>query len=283
MTVTSVKEVWQGRDADTDGEVRTYTRLFRVLTNNKFDEGFTVGSSPLLPALGSLYPQDSFAWCQKLSPRQESFSPFVWMVTASYSSQVEVSENPLNDPADIEWGGDQFQRPAVKDRDGNGIVNSAGEFFDPPLMMDDSRNFVSVKKKLAVVPTWILNYKDAINSDSFEVDGITVAQGLAKMQRVHVSSRIGERNGIQYRTVSMNIHLRREGWSLTALDQGFYRKDPSDSTKRIPCVNDDGSRATTPKLLDGNGAQLANPSLSNAVFIERDVYDELPFSSLPLS
>jgi hypothetical protein len=191
-----------------------------------------------------------------------------------------MAEDPTDDSAVITWGSEQFQRPAVFDRSGNFIVNSAGDPFDPPNMMDDSRRVVTVQKNLAVVPTWILDYQDAVNSDSFTVDGVTIGIGLAKMQTVTVGER-NRRNGTVFRTVSFTIHLQREGWLLRPLDAGFREiaygglvniKNPGD--EELPGA---------PVPLNGSGAALASPSFSTCVFLPFEVYATRAFSSLPLS
>ena len=71
-----------------------------------------------------------------------------WTVTAEYSSEFTLAENPTNDPATITWGSEQFQRVVVVDKEGDAVVNSAGDPFDPPIMADDSRRVVTVTKNL---------------------------------------------------------------------------------------------------------------------------------------
>ena len=50
----------------------------------------------------------------------------------------------------------------------------------------------------------------------------------------------------------------------------------------VQIINDgDGEEVTTPVLLDGNGAVLANPSPATAVFANYQVYEEKDFTVLP--
>jgi hypothetical protein len=168
----------------------------------------------------------------------------------------------------------------VFDRNGNFIVNSAGDPFDPPNMMDDSRRVVTVQKNLAVVPTWILDYQDAVNSDSFTIDGVTVAAGLAKMQTVTVGE-VQRRNGNTFRSVNFTIHLQREGWLLRPLDAGF-REIAYGGLVNIKNPGDD-ELPGAPVPLNGSGVSLASPSFSTCVFLSFEVYATRAFSSLPLS
>jgi len=281
MTITFKNEIPGGRQGKNSLGIRTYQRQFRLITDNKNDGPYAIGSHASLPRIGSVHPEDASAWCRELTV--ENDAPFAgWVVTANYSSERELSETPTSDPAVITWDSEQFQRPLIQDNTGDAVVNSAGDFFDPPPMIDDSRRVVSVQKNLTAVPTWILDYQDAVNSDQFTVDGVTIAIGTAKMQRVSVGQE-DIRNGTTFRQVTFTMHLQRDGWTMDILDAGFRRIDPGDSTKRIAISLDDGTEPTTPALLDGSGGLLSNPTPANAVFKTFSVYKTRAFSSLPLS
>lgn len=281
MAITYKGEIPAGRQGRNSLGIRTYQRQFRLVTDSRSDGPYAIGSHASLPRIGSVHPEDASAWCRELTVDNDE--PYVgWTVTANYSSERELSETPTSDPAVITWDSEQFQKPLIQDKDGDAVVNSAGDFFDPPAMMDDSRRVVTVQKNLTAVPAWILDYQDAVNSDSFSVDGVTIAIGTAKMQRVSVGAE-DIRNGIAFRQVTFTMHLQRDGWDMQILDAGFRRIDPGDSTKRIAISLDDGTEPATPALLDGSGGLLSNPTPANAVFKTFSVYKTRTFSSLPLS
>lgn len=277
MTITYLGE--NHAPATNDRGSRTYTRTFRLTTSAKTETAYDVGSHASLPVIGEVHPDDSNAFCTTLTP--DPTDPWRgWTVTAQYSDARTLAEDPTDDSAIITWGSEQFQKPVVFDRNGNFVVNSAGDPFDPPLMVDDSRRVVTVQKNLAVVPTWILDYQDAVNSDSFTVDGYLVGAGLAKMQSVTVGER-QRRNGTVFRTVTFTIHLQRDGWMLNALDAGF-RENVYGALANIR-NSDDGELPAAPVPLDGSGQALANPSFTTCVFLPFEVYATRAFSSLPLS
>lgn len=310
MGVTSIKEIHSGRDGAEelgrdDQEVRRYTRVFRVTTGSNYDGWYVISGSPSLPVIGAVYPSDPEAYCRRRRGRNESFSKQVWIVTCAYSTEKELEENPLNEPAEIEWDTEQFQRPYVKDKDGEGIVNSAGDAFDPAVDGDDSRWMATVQKNVAAVPTWLLEYRDAVNEDevtkdnpegTFEFDGLTIYPNEAKMQAIRIS-KWQERNDVNYRVLTMRIQFKYDerqhgvaeddavfkGWSRQTLDIGLRRKDPDDATKRIKCLDDEGREATSPMRLDGAGAQQADPTPANAKYITDDIYQRQPFAVLPLT
>lgn len=280
MTVTFKEEIAGGRSATNEQGRRSYTRTFRLSTDDEDDSAYDVGSDVNLPAIGDVYPDDSGAWCMSLNV--ENTDPWRgWTVTANYSSERELVTDPTSDPAIITWSSEQFQRPAIFDSAGNAICNSAGDPFDPPNMMDDSRRVVTVSKNVAVVPSWILDYQDAVNSDQFTVDGITVAIGLAKIQSVTVGER-QTRNGVNFRVVTFSIHLQKNGWLLEPLDAGFREHTYSGTIENIRNEGD-GELPSAPVPLDGAGAALADPSYTNNVFLSFSVYATQPFSALPLT
>jgi hypothetical protein len=207
-----------------------------------------------------------------------------WIVTAEYSSERELTENPTSEPAAITWTSEQFQKRAVIDKNGHAIVNSAGDPFDPPLMMDDSRRVVTIIKNLAVVPSWILTYQDAVNISSFTVDGITIGAGYAKVQSVTVGEK-QKRNGTAFRVVTLVMHLQKTGWAITHEDVGFREiGSASGYADRINILNTgDDERPTAPVPLDGAGAQQSDPVASSIVIRSFDVYEQKDFTVLPLS
>jgi hypothetical protein len=169
----------------------------------------------------------------------------------------------------------------VFDKNGDTINNSAGDPFDPPLMMDDSRRVISVSKNLAAHPTWILNYQDTVNSDSFTVRGVTYTAGQGKLQRVSISNELS-RNGTTYYVVQFEIHLQKNGWLLQPLDAGFRERDYSGDLINI--VNPgDNEEPSAPVPLDGAGTALDNPSFTNNVTLSFSVYETAAFSALPLT
>lgn len=288
MSVTSFKQIHHGRSGETSTKsgktIRTYTRTFRVVTNSNFDDAAVVQGDPRCPRVGNLYPWDRAAYCKSISPRNEGFSKRVWIVTATYSTEREITENPLHEAAEIDWNTEPYQRAYYKDRDGKAILNSAGDYYDPPVTGDDSRWVVTITKNLSSVPKWILGYRDAVNSDGCYIDGIYVAAGYAKIMAVRVS-KWQSRNEIWYRTLSLTIALSDIGWAREELDQGFREIDPTDTTKKKRRRIKDGSKyVCSPVLLDGSGHVLENPTPDSAKFNTHHIYREKAFGDvLPLN
>jgi hypothetical protein len=288
MTIVMQGVLPETREAANEKGIRTYSETYWLTTNQKTDGTYEVGSHPDLPTVGSVHHTDTGAWCTAVKPK--CVSGYVhFHVTCTFSSERELAEDPTDEPALTEWDGEQFQRPLVIDEDGNIVCNSAGDPFDPPEMIDDSRLISVTTKNLAAVPTWIINYSNAVNSDAFTLDGFSVGIGQAKMQTPKVSKPMS-RNGTTYREVQFTIHYRKEGWLSDIIDAGFRERVPgsgsgsgSESGLRNIRNPDDNELPAAPVPLDGNGSALDNPGPLNNVKRTFRGYRRLPFASLPLT
>ena len=280
MAFVSAKERFQDRTIDWSIEARKYSRTWLVETDDKNTSPVDVVYNVTIPKIGQAHPNDAFAYAESVSARPVQKTSRYFLVTVPYSTRTPRDIDPNNDAARVQWDSEQFQEVAVYDNGGELILNSAGDPFDPPAMKDMSRISATVKKNLTFVPTWLLDYPDAVNSDAFVLDNVDIPPRIAKIQKVTVAEDWQERNFIKFREVTFLIHFRPEKWLLEILDAGFREKD---ATKRKNMKNDgDAERPTAPIPLDGAGKMLADPSPSNATFLEFKVYDEKPFSILPL-
>lgn len=277
MTVTYLGEIPEARKAQNLRGVRTYSRAFHFSTSQDSEDAWDVGSHPDAPVIGSTFRD---AWCISSTPQCVS-GRFAWRIDAEYSSEHEVTEDPTAEPARITVSTEQFQKPFVIDKFGNKVNNSAGDPFDPSVPIDDSRRIISVSKNLAAHPSWILDYQDTVNSDSFTVRGITYAAGKGKLQRVSISDELS-RNGTTYFVVQFEIHLQKNGWLVNILDAGFRERD-YDGTLINILNPGDNEEPSAPVPLDGAGHQLENPSFTNNVTLSFTAYDTAVFSALPLT
>ncbi len=280
MAIISVKEIWDGRGGD--GDVRSgrrHARVFRVKTNSNFDSDVDATFSGT-PIFGDRHPDDDAAFCQNVRADSVAFSPRVWIVTCSYSTEQELVSDPLSDPTRFIWGTEQFQRPYFKDRNGNAILNSAGDPFFPPIMGDDSRTSVTMTKNVSAVPAWFLLTRDKLNSAAVSINGISVGKERAKIQKVSAGDQ-QFRGNIAYFTIGVTMHVQDESWQKSIQDAGFRKLDPDDSTERVKIKDNNGEDVSTPALLNGSGAVLSDPSPSNAKFKDFDIYGTFDFTELP--
>mgnify|MGYP006266280633 CR=1 FL=1 len=290
MSITYYGIIKRSASQDRNG-IRRAVDVHQFVTDAAmFPNGATpydIGRNSYCPRIGQPYSGDPFSWCIDVNI-ELSAPKHGWTVTASYSSEREISENPLDEPAKITWGSENFQEVAVADINGKLVLNSAGDPFDPPLMKDFSRRTATVTKNVSSVPSWFFQYEDAVNSSAFSIGGLTVATGKALCKKTSVSV-AKVRNGIVYYEVTTELHFSKKGWKARGLDAGFRYKyfSTADSEYRradIVTTNEQGveEKPTAPVPLDGNGQIIKDPTPSNCVFLEFDICEALDFSQLPL-
>ena len=283
MSVVSTKEIHDGRgggdDLENDGGKSNATRQFRVITNSAYDGADTVLQS--CDNLGVVHPSANWLYVKTRRAKNHSKSKLVWTVTLTYTSHWERTENPFAQPAEVSWNTETSQENAYKDITDEAILNSAGDYYEDGVPVDAARWVAKVKKNIPFMPSWINNYRDAINSDNFWLDGLAIGARTAKLSGISVGVRVYQ-NGIWFRQIDMTIKIK-ESWAFSILDQGLRRiVDTGDGDRLEKCLNEDGTAATKPCLLDGSGAQLTTPTPSTAVFNTHYIYPELPFSALPI-
>lgn len=268
------------RSAKNSKGKRTYTHVHKLNVGSKAEaKEYLVGSNTSLPVIGSVHPDDPYAYCVSLSVDMVTMYAD-WQVTAEYEqNEWIVNENPLDDDAAIDWDGENYEEPMLIDNAGDAVLNSAGDFFQN-LMRERTRRVVTITKNIAAIPSWIIDSEDAVNSSAFLLDGFSVPAGKAKL----AAPRIGRwqtRNNISFREMTMKITLNRDGWNAAPLDAGFRYRNGSSELVKI--VSDDGTDITQAAPLNGSGGVLSNPTPSTAVFLDFDVYPAYDFNNLPLS
>lgn len=279
MAGVSASQIWQGRDGEFSLDEKRYSMVHRVVMDSSSDDAATVRSFLYTATgirIGAAFPSDSAAFCQSIKPRNESYSPRIWLVTSLFSDKFDRAENPLNDPVRVRWVGRTFSRPLIYDANGDAIVNSAGDPFDPPPERDFSRRVAQISANVAAVPSYLDTYEDAINSDSVTLDGKSFAAGTLKCGQLQISE-WKERNSTAYREISLEIETSREGWNLELLDAGFRERDYSGNLVNIRNTGDN-ELPTAPVPLDGSGNVLADPTPANAVVLTFQQYPSLAFA-----
>lgn len=273
----------KARKAKSQSGVLTATRVFQVKLDRSDlpNAELIVANASGIPREGQQHPTLLTAYCVSVELGQQD-NGVEWFVTCQYSSEKEMAEDPTFDPVEIEWDGEIYTEAIYQDRDGNAIVNSAGDYFvDPTPTKEKSHLIASITANVDSVPTWVVDYRNVVNDAAIVIDGLTIAAGLAYIQRPKISKK-QYRNDQEYRTISYDVHIHPDGWSLKPMDVGFRKKNATDSTKRDQITNDgDEEEPTTPVPLDGSGGVLANPTPSTVVFLEFDVDAEMDFSALP--
>lgn len=287
MGIVSVHEIHEGRGGeDSIGKLQTIeklTRCFRVITNSNYDCSHEVKNATGIPLLADRHPSNTDAYCNSKRADPDKKGKRIWVVTCQYTTERQNPDgsgpqsDPQNDRAIIEWATESMQVPIYADFFDHAILNSAGDYFAEGVKAEANFWLVTVSKNLRFVPAWILNYRNAVNSDAFLLDGIAIPTKAAKMRQIQIG-KWNKRNRLWYREVKFTIKIQGS-WRKWILDQGLRCIKDGQTTA---CSNNDGTMVTKPVALDGDGGQLENPSPTNAQFLEFQIYPELPFSALPL-
>lgn len=228
--IVSVREAFANRSGSTNADAsRAYTRVFLVETDDPQDGPVLVYSAGGLPDLGDGHPEDANAKVTSLRADQ-SEDPKFWDVTVEYStettdesgSQSTTQEDPLDRDSVIEWSFAQFQTIAEETINGDPIVNTAGDPFDPPLTKDDSRPVLTItRNEGGFDAARAIAFMDAVNEDAF----FGAEPGQAKV--ANISARQQFQNGLTFYQVRYEFHFRREGWFPRVLNRGFRQLLPS--------------------------------------------------------
>lgn len=282
--VGNAKELWQERSASFDGGIWTYSRAWLVQTDSKSDREDTVSGASGLPSYGAAHPApiSDNAYCTTINYGSfVSESPLAWKVTAGYTSERTRDEtDPTADEVLVSWTSEIYQEAIFQDENGEAIVNSAGDYFlDPTPQRDAAHLIATIKANVSAIPAWSLSYQNAVNNAQISIDGLTIAQGLARLQRLNIGER-KYRFGTKYYPVTFEVHVHLDGWRLKPLDAGFRERDSYGNLFQIT-NNGDDEEVTSPAPLNGSGEAIASPTPSNAVFLDFQIYQELDFSALP--
>lgn len=271
MAITACREVWRGETwSDSKDGSREYLMIFEVLSDDPLESAVTVRAHPDIPAQWSSYPDDIAALCVDRQGRRDDKSRLLWFVECKFEWTNEEEEDPLDRTPKIRWTSQLFTKPVIKDRNGDACVNSAGDYFDPPLEADVVRWTANIQFNETSIPSNIRSYAGAINQSPITIDGEAIAAERARVIGLDISE-LQEENDVEFRSITLAIECRDDdddSFDLEPLDQGFRIKDGSD-LKDILIEDEDGNmnRPSAPVLLDGSGGKLSDPSPTTAVFL----------------
>jgi hypothetical protein len=285
MTVTFLG--LSARSAVNEKGRRTYTEVYKLTTTLKTETAYTVGSHAGLPAVGSQHPDDANAYCRSLRVENTDFWKG-WTVTATYSDERTLDDSdPSNDEIKVSWAAESYEEVILYDVVTNeAILNTANDPFSEPPTREATHLVATISANVTSVPTWILSYQDAINSDAITIGGLSIGIGKAKMQNLSIGqSQL--RNGVTFYPLSFQIKIKNDGWKFEPLSTGFSQlivnfPDGVATIEKVDCVNaGDQKPVSEPAMLDDRGAQIDSEDPADGHFMEFDIYPSLAFASLP--
>lgn len=294
MSLT-ITEKLEGATAELDNRRQaTYARVFQVESDTlKLRPGTAINAvmSTYGIQIGTAYKvldpadnatvleEDAGSFCQKISSSLQgqaddgcTFDVSVSYGPAGGDSQV-FPANPVDHPIKISWGFARYEKVVEEDTDGKAIVNSAGDYFDPPITTDDTRPVLKIVRNEATYdPILADNWKDRVNEDAWWI----FKPGTVKAGEFTAELAYNPECGF-YFVVSYEFEINPDGWKRKVLDQGLRTLDP-DTDKVAAILDDKGQPVSSPVLLDGNGGKLA--SGDDPVFMEFEIYKTATFADL---
>ena len=198
-------------------------------------------------------------------------------------------EDPLLQPPKISYGFASANEPVDRDANGNPIMNSAEETFDPPSSRDVDDLIIRIQRNTNNFSVWTAaSYKNSINSDT--IWGVPPGYLMLK----DWSATYEKSASTYYFAESMEFHIRYAavfqggqwvalGWKLRRVDEGYRVKSGVDSNnkpKYQTILDENGKMLSQPTLLDGAGNKLA--SGADPVYKTFDLYPSRSFAALNL-
>lgn len=287
--IVKVSEVWEGRTSEqVQNGTRTYQRTWRVLTNNqkigskKVREACPIllGDSYVFGNLGEdWYEVDDKSLAIKITARQVDPDGRGWLVTVDYGLADPGDFGGIDDPTlqkpKKTWRGNPADEAIDVDLDGAPIVNSAGDPFDPPVTRRKSTGVLTVVRNERTYNDAIASeYRDSVN----EFDFFDLAPGTVRFSDISAESSYSASIG-EYFVVTYEFEHNPEGWDPSVLDRGLRKLNASTLTREQILIQ--GSLATSPVLLDGEGQPLAEDRVASgeAIFLDFKAYRKKDFGA----
>lgn len=296
MAVASVTRRWSGRPMDIGlrgiVEVRdSYDVVIEAESGVdprqmiRESLGLTIGSVEL-PQRGYVHPEIAGMTCRTIS-LQPAGGPTRWFLEATYSNSQSnnQTDDPTLEPPEIEFGGVDEQVEIDTDLDGTPVATSAGEPFEQGLVVPRTDIALSYSFNVpasALNITWLLEYANSVNSDSWNgaLPGEALINGPVQARYVYATDVIPA-----YWQVRMEILVRKNSsesgappgnaWRRRVLNQGMRYLDADNKLKLF--TDKDGLPLNRPSLLDLSGKPSTAPT-----WRWFRVYKSVPFAPLAI-
>ena len=277
---------------------RVYGRVFLVQTTSSLTGSAAVrlATDPVdptkfVPRVGNSYTTLNFggsehdlgSFVQTVDVREDSEDGLQWLVTVNYGpyDTSTFSENPIDWLPRLSNGQQKFERTCSEDKDGNAIVNKAGDPYADPVTADALRSLIVVKRnELCSVYDLTLAERmtDALNNATWN----GFAALTVKCESITTGDSIYDSNNqVYYWEVTYVFAIDRDTWKKTILERGFSELDTGSPPKQKQILDSGGQPLSEASLLDSSGHHLA--STGTPVFTDWYVYEETDYTVFNLN
>jgi hypothetical protein len=200
-----------------------------------------------------------------------------WNVSVEYgqfNALDQTPQDPLVARPKISFTSTRFQIPAETDINDEPVVNSAGDPFDPPIMLDQTRPFMTiVRNEPYFSPLLAKDYHNALN------DATWFGRPELEWKCLDITGEEAQDpDGNRYWVVTYQFELNADTWVVEPLDIGM--REINSSGKKIAITDDQGREIDAPWPLNDDGSK--KPSGTKAGLLEFHLYPEMDFSVLNL-
>lgn len=276
MPVTACEREWERKTTLTKDGLKATT--IYIVTSDL--EGVPLSDVyAALPGIGTTFPgyDDSTINSIDLEPTGPSKPIKSWKATVNYepTDPNQNASDPTARPALIRRALSKYKKAVFKDAYGKQYTSSAGEPFDPPIEIDDSRPILTITKNvIAVSDDTFTKYRDHVNEKAW----FNFAAYTVKLSGMETTSKY--ENRIRYEEWTVEFEINPDGWVEKVPDRGYYVR----SLRRFPrlkAIEDITGRVlNSPANLDGNG--LLQDQTLPPVLLEFDPYPAIDFAGLNL-
>lgn len=288
MAVIKLAEVPNGRTRaevlNSDPPEIRYGRRFIAVTDDKTDHEPDILTHGSCPQPFDAHPDDPFA---KLINRKAELIPDTlhgWYIVAEYSTnwrEPETEDDPSMFRDRVTIGTSHVQQPLYFDAEtGDAILNTAGDPFDPPLMVDYALTTFQIEKNVLTKPAWLLSLRNTVNDAAITIRGVNIGIKEARLTDVTITDKLYH-NLIPYFTVGLSIEADARTQLARVLNDGLFEINASTGKKQR--IRFAGDEVAHPVPLDSNGASIDPDDLpSAAVALNWNRYPSATWSDLNL-
>lgn len=285
MTITAVNPTGDNNGLDMDSEGHyTIPISYRLKSDNAQESPLVVAASvPLIYPYGDLLA--FILKLDRLSVNRVANSKYHWTADVIYSSRTTDPDkagpgksgntSPLSEPADISWSSGATTEIVEKDTNGDAILNSVGEAFDPPVEIQVAQPTLTVVQNESTFSgETALDYVFRVNTAPF------AGAAAGKLLCTSIGATQEYQNGTTFWKVTYQFMYRESGWQKSLLNQSMIEKDGSDYVR---IKDSDGQFVTEPVPIAADGTAIDRANLpASAVFLDFDVYETADFNDLDL-
>lgn len=284
MTVQAATKMWSrdgGTIATDDGLNRRVTikEGYQVVCDAT-DKIEDVLDATDLPRLEDRYIPGTAIFCKSKDPVR--VGPVLWVVVVTWDGEFGPggsTDHPVNQPPEIEWSDVETSEEIDEDWNGKPIATVNGEPIRG-VTMPVIDQILTVSRKFIAIDTYAISrYRKATNSDSF------AGWPPGTCRFVGYTAKRGFSGDAEYWDVNAKFQFREpyrttpaRAWYARARHEGFFIKDGTKIKRAF-----DGNKEPTvkPVLLKADGTRETDQD--NAVWLEFQLFDSLPFAALGMT